>query len=231
MTKNKIVSLVLAAAVAGSVCLGGGATPALAAKKTTQLYASGKGTRTNPWHIRTAKQFSNIRKHLNGNFILDKNISLSSYKDFDPIGSFTGDKKDDEQASTKTAFTGTFDGNGKTISNVSITANGEKGVGLFGAVSGKGVIRDLTVKNATVENGGFYVTQYKEYYPTPASISVDHCYADADITNGRIIGVIAGYISEDSSIDKCGGSVRFQGKDVSELTGGTPATISVDTLG
>ncbi len=72
---------------------------------------------------------SNDNYPLNGSYKLTKNISLSSYDNWTPIGS-------------SSAFSGTFEGNGKTISGLKVNASGTY-AGLFGQVSG-------TVKNLTV---------------------------------------------------------------------------------
>lgn len=49
-------------------------------------------------------------------------------------------------------FTGTFDGNGKTISNLTIDRPGEENVGLFRVIRG-GTIKNLTLKDAAVTGG------------------------------------------------------------------------------
>lgn len=383
-------------------------------------FASGKGTKTNPWHIKTAAQFNNVRKHLDGNFVLDNDIDLKGYKNFQPIGSFTPkSEKEPEQASPKTAFSGTFDGNGKTIKN--LTMNGsvkQLGYGLFGTVIG--TTRDLNVQNANVKasggtnpmggnggvgavvglasgnakidgvkligknkvtgnnmvgglvgasnnklirnctavadvvlagnssakeftqcagvlvggdegtslenchalggtvtangkiekqtginglgglagcaigaqsvlrctaknivinandyamligglagfagigggqytlikdcivdnvtinapanaeriggivGGGFYVTAYKQYYAVPTALKVDNCYATAKISGGRIVGSIAGYVSEDSTVTRSAANVTYKGAPLALQVGGNTKTIPISQVG
>lgn len=81
-----------------------------------------------------------IRKELNGNFKLVKDIDLSDYR-----------------SNTNTAnqgwlpipnFTGVFNGNGHTISGLRINRTGSSFLGLFGSVNG------ATIKNVTVALGG-----------------------------------------------------------------------------
>ncbi|MFS0988993.1 S8 family serine peptidase [Enterococcus casseliflavus] len=81
-----------------------------------------------------------IRKELNGNFKLVKDIDLSDYR-----------------SNTNTAnqgwlpipnFTGVFNGNGHTISGLRINRTGSSFLGLFGSVNG------ATIKNVTVTLGG-----------------------------------------------------------------------------
>lgn len=77
-------------------------------------------------------------KKLAGNYILTQDIDMGPLPaEFPGIGS--------ESA----PFTGTFDGNGKTISNLSIYQPGETNVGLFRVVFG-GTVKNLTLQNAEV---------------------------------------------------------------------------------
>lgn len=371
-------------------------------------FASGNGTKTNPWHIKTAAQFNNVRKHLNGNFVLDNNIDLKNYKNFQPIGVYTkGTGGDEEQANPKTAFTGTFDGNGKTIKNVSISTQTPYSAGLFGTISGSSIIRNLNVENvnvkgtmgvggvvglassnalidgvklvgnsnkvagnhlvggligsannklvrnctakadvtitadngyqaagvlmggdegASLENchalggsvtsngkasnntgmnglgglagcamsvpsvlrctaknitikahdydmliggllgfsglakgstlikdcivdnvtidapataeriggivgGGYYTTMYKQYYAVPTTFTVENCYVTAKITNGRVVGSIAGYVSENSRINRCAADVQYKGVKLVPQIGGSTQTLPISQVG
>ncbi|MDR0399332.1 MAG: hypothetical protein LBH51_00125 [Treponema sp.] len=107
-----------------------------------------------PVVIKTAAELDAIRNNLNGNYILDADIDLSSYTNFNPIGVFTpisDAPEDSETPKLELAFTGVFDGNGHKISNLAISAPTQAGVGLFGCVAGvNGVVKNLVVENATV---------------------------------------------------------------------------------
>jgi len=76
---------------------------------------------------------------LSDNYMLNKNISLT--KEWKAIG-------DDN-----TSFTGIFDGNGFTISNLTITDKKAKYKGLFGLVEG-GTIHNLTLSNVDIDSPG-----------------------------------------------------------------------------
>ena len=73
---------------------------------------------------------------LSGSYKLTKNISLSDYDNWAPIGS-------------SSAFSGTFEGNGKTISGLKVNSSGTY-AGLFGQVSG--TIKNLTVTGSVTLN-------------------------------------------------------------------------------
>lgn len=56
-----------------------------------------------------------------------------------PVGIFepkSDVEEDAETPNTALAFTGTFDGNGHTLSNIKIDASDNNGVGLFGCIWG-----------------------------------------------------------------------------------------------
>jgi len=91
--------------------------------------------------INTAQQLSNIRNNLSGNFIMMNDIDLTGWGNWVPIGALSG------------AFTGTLDGNGYAIKNLSINANSSDETayyGLFGYISGYVVNVGLTNSNIIV---------------------------------------------------------------------------------
>lgn len=98
-------------------------------------------------------------------------IDLSGYDNWEPIGTFQplSDKPEDAKtADLEVAFTGTFDGNGYTISNVTIDQPDGTAVGLFGCTAGEeensSSIHNLTVENVDVTGasmvGGVVGVQY-----------------------------------------------------------------------
>jgi hypothetical protein len=121
-------------------------------------FAGGSGTSESPWEIANAAQLDNVRNHLDGNFILTSDIDLSSYENWVPVGVFepaSDAPEDAENPNMEAVFSGTFDGNGHTISNIRINhPQIYVGAGLFGVNFGS--IRDLVVKNVNVT--GYYLT-------------------------------------------------------------------------
>lgn len=112
---------------------------------------AGSGTADDPYQIATAQQFDSIRNDLTAHYILTQDIDLSSVADFQPIGAVTfADADEDGNMKAGKAFTGTLDGNGKTISNVIVKDNGNLiGVGIFGVTMNQASITDLTLCNVT----------------------------------------------------------------------------------
>ena len=73
--------------------------------------------------ITTAEELSNIRSNLDGDYVLNNDIDLSSIANWQPIGTIAN------------PFTGTLDGNGHTISNLTINRPTEDNIGLFGVIN------------------------------------------------------------------------------------------------
>ena len=107
------------------------------------VYMDGLGTAAYPYQISTADQLKLFRDIVNGSngqapnaaacAVLTANIDLNN-EPWTPIG-----------PDRDSAYTGTFDGQGHTVKNLSVTVNGQPGrAGLFGCVK-DGTIRKLTV--------------------------------------------------------------------------------------
>jgi len=113
------------------------------------VFAGGNGTESDPYQVATAVQLNAARNNLSASYILTADIDLSGYENWTPIGTL------DENifgngGHSDIAFSGTFDGNGHTVSNLTAIHQDLAGVGLFGAASSDAVIKNLTVENATV---------------------------------------------------------------------------------
>ncbi|MDR1183710.1 MAG: hypothetical protein LBK67_02815 [Coriobacteriales bacterium] len=89
-----------------------------------------------------------------------------------------------------TAFTGSFDGNGKTISNLGLS--GTTYLGFFGYTGGAAVIENLTLKDFSIE-GTSSLGAVVAY--SAATTTIKDCAASGTITaNGSNIGGITGYL-------------------------------------
>ena len=126
-------------------------------ESSTSPFAGGQGTLEAPYQIATAEQLAKVKDYRDKSFILVSDIDLSSYGNWDPIGTFNMEIDDPEKgevAKSSLAFVGRFDGNGHTISNLTVNRPDTWGVGLFGLVMGNATftsIRNLTVSNADVK--------------------------------------------------------------------------------
>ena len=116
--------------------------------KTDKLFGGGKGTKKNPYQIKTVKQFKNIGKNtttLKKNYVLKKNLNFKN-KTIKSIGMVT--MSDMMKGDMSKAFSGTFDGKNHTLSNIKVGLDkGELGTGIFEIITG--AVKNLKVKNVT----------------------------------------------------------------------------------
>jgi len=92
-----------------------------------------------PVEISNAEELQQVRGDLDGHYVLVDDIDLSHIKDFTPIGGY-----DD-------GFTGTLDGNGHTISNLTIDRPDGANEGLFFGMDG--TVENLTLRDVKVTGG------------------------------------------------------------------------------
>jgi hypothetical protein len=116
---------------------------------TTGSYHNGTGTAASPYGICTWAQLNNVRNNLSAYFILLDNLDSSSANytgignTWRPLGNVT------------IQFSGNFNGNKKTISNLIVNLSGNDRVGLFGYMT-LGNISNLGLINSSV-TGDYYV--------------------------------------------------------------------------
>ncbi len=133
--------------------------------------------------IKTAEELNKIREDLYGSYVLMNDIDLSGYDDWNPIGS------------SSAAFSGKFDGQGHTITGLTVKENITAGtllspsyaVGLFGVCNG------AQIKNVAIENADVSIINTSGY-GYASNINGDYSiYA----------GIIAGYITNSSVVYNC----------------------------
>jgi len=174
-------------------------------------FASGDGTKLNPYVIETPSQLAKLANDVNGGtsyegcyFVQkisirlndttfeDWNLRLSVINKWTPIG-----------ASSTTPFKGNFDGSGFSVNGIYIDSNA-KAAGLFGYTSGA-VIQNVNVKYSIINAGEF-----------AGSIvgfnggDVYKCTTNATVTGTDYVGGIAGYSAD--RIDYCTSEAKVIGK-------------------
>ena len=162
------------------------------------IFAGGSGSSEDPWKIATAEQLDRIRDDLTGHYTLIGDIDLSGYENWMPIGTFqprSDAPEDAEVPHPDYAFTGTFDGAGHTISNLTISCEAPMGAGLFGCASGTesnaASIGHFTLKDVNVS--GFYLVGGAvglQFMNCP--VSDIHLEGDNKLTGMQGIGGIIG---------------------------------------
>lgn len=185
---------------------------------------TGSGTETVPYQISTADQLKLFRDIVNGAggqtqnrgayAVLTADIDLNN-EPWTPIGT-----------DRDSAYTGTFDGQGHTVKNLSVTVNGQPGrAGLFGCVK-DGSIRKLTVAGSvscTANQGwcgGIAGYAMDETIENCASLCTVSC-TGIDARVGGIVGLVD-YNSHTLIIRDCYniGNITGNGNTGSSDTGG-----------
>ncbi len=162
----------------------------------------GAGTEASPYLIYTAAQLGEFRDKVNtanddgigdtGAWAkLMDDITLTG--DWTPIKGFTG------TYGAAVPYTGTFDGNGHTISglNVNVAAAGADSAGLFGTVGEGAVIKDLTISGSTIKvnkagYAGAFIGQAKGAVTLTNCHTTDTVTVAADTTTTSDVGGLVG---------------------------------------
>ena len=146
--------------------------------------------------ITTAEELAGMAEDLTADYVLDADIDLTGIT-WTPIGTYkpSGESEEEQEIpASDTAFTGTFDGQGHTISNLTITGEDGIAVGLFGCIANTEV-GNFTLENASTE-GTIMVADAVGYSFT----STVH---DVHLVNGKVTA----YAGEMSAEGMYGGIV------------------------
>ncbi len=187
----------------------------------------GQGTQSNPYKIASVSDLNTLRSQSASNnfdgvyFELTSDIAFNSSQsnNFSPI------------ASGSYYFQGVLNGNGHTISGVRMSIS-EMGKGLFGAIGGNGVVKNLKVTNTQISawNQSGIIASYSEG-------TIEDCTIGSDVVlnainpNGSQYGSIVGFtrggrishcISEASiTLSSADGGYNSMGGIVGELNSAT----------
>lgn len=144
--------------------------------------------------IYNAAELYNVRNNLGGSYVLVNDINISSYSNWNPIGT------------SAKPFTGTFDGNGKIITGLKkstqITVDY---YGLFGCTNGA-KIKDLCLKDINIVipllNGDTIVTYAGGIIGIAKNTTITNCSTYGQIS-AFVVGGIAGRIDAGTIIREC----------------------------
>ncbi|MFP4289584.1 MAG: T9SS type A sorting domain-containing protein [Bacteroidales bacterium] len=159
----------------------------LAAAASNNSFSQGQGTAEDPFIVSNAQELDQVRNYPGAYFIQTEDISLTDFQvglGWEPIGTI------------ENPFTGHYNGNGYSISNLRITRQGEPYVGLFGFAGAKGsqktVIKNITLENVTVIGGfatGALAGQIKGNHNTRIeNSSVNNGIVRGDEAVGGLVG-------------------------------------------
>jgi len=129
----------------------------------------------------TATDLQGMNGNLTGNYVLGSNIDAAA------TGAWNGNAGFEPVGDGATSFTGTFDGLGHTISNLSIYRPGTDYVGLFGKADG--AIRNVGLVGGSVTGGSSVGGLVADYH----SGSISNSYTTGAVIGQNYVGGLVGY--------------------------------------
>ncbi len=174
--------------------------PGVALAEENGDFAGGSGTEADPWKIGNWHHLNNVRNHLDAYFKLindlnEQSVGYAVYNTdagWEPIGT------------SGSRFTGTFDGDGHTISGLFINRPGENGIGLFGYTN-----------NAAIKNLGLVDFDVTGNDNVGGLVGVNHgnitsSHTMGNVTGQEVVGGLVGY--NDGTIENSYATVSVEGK-------------------
>ena len=183
--------------------------------QTASQPSEGDGKTGNPYIITKAEELAWFRDQVNGGnkkicAKIADNVEVIDLKDF--CHAADASKKIDEQSwvpigNSDKLYQGTFDGNGKTITNLYINAS-QVNMGLFGYTYG-GTIKNLTFEYANVTNTNNYAGVLVGKASGGSTLQNIKISNTCQIKGGQYTGGIAGYL--DGNAYNCVNCATVQG--------------------
>lgn len=181
--------------------------------KPESVYGGGTGSAEDPYLIYTAMQLyklSLLECDWQNSFKLMDDIDMGIYINNEFLGI----------GFSHTPFNANFDGNNKTISNLSITAQGRGYAGMFGAVYGTGnEIKNIILENLNIQTGGSYTGGLIGRLGADDSV-IKNCHITSGyVHGGSYTGGLIGFnlYSDNGTISNCSSASEVNGR---MLTGG-----------
>ncbi len=194
-----------------AICMLVSLLPTMALAAETEPWGGGDGSAGyKAYEISTVEQLKELAKHVNEGqdysgkyFKLTANIDLAG-EDWTPIGT------------KEHSFKGHFDGNNKTISNLTINNADLDYAGLFGKLETSGELKNVTINNVSITAGAQVgALAGSAYTGTVSGVTVK---GNIQIKGSYKVGGLAG--EGYAKIDKC----VVDGADGSTITGSYKAT-------
>ena len=151
--------------------------------------------------VTSAEGLKNIAELVNEEWKLDINITLTNNIDLTGID-WTPIGKDDNKA-----YTGTFDGNGKTITGLTVTRS-NRYTGLFGFI--KGTVKNVVLTEVNITSGTFVGGVAGWSFGG----NIENCSVSGSVSgsSGSDVGGVVGY-QQVGSITGCSSSVTVKGTE------------------
>ncbi len=187
-------------------------------------FSGGDGSELSPYEITTIEELNAVRDYMDDNFILMNDLDL--YDATREGGDFWNDGAGWEPIGNDiNKFTGNFDGDGHTISNLFINRESTQYQSLFGYAYDTAVIENLGVININV-TGSHSVGGLVGY--GHGATTINNCYSTGVVVgNGVRTGGLVGWLTQDGVINNSYSTATVSGTTaVGGLVGYALGTIS-----
>ncbi|GAB3034012.1 hypothetical protein GCM10025298_23720 [Natronobiforma cellulositropha] len=166
------------------------------------------------YEVETLSQLQCIEDEgLDHDYVLVEDIDASETEDwnegdgFEPIG----DSADNSWTEGNETVNGTFDGNGRTIANLTIDRDEADFVGLFGVIGSEGTVSDLTLESATVTGNDRVGGLSGQNWGTVSNLTLESATVTGNDDVGGLIGENRGTVSDVSTSTDVAGSGTIGG--------------------
>ncbi|MFI4911807.1 MAG: GLUG motif-containing protein [Sedimentisphaeraceae bacterium JB056] len=179
-------------------------------------FDGGEGTPENPWLISNEQQLNKINSDITASYALSADIELANVYTDSVIAS---------SQDNSVIFTGRFNGNGWTISNLNIDGGEKSNIALFGNLGEGGVVRDLRIEGVNVDGSNCVGSLVGR-----SNGVISDCFIDGDqsiVTGDQFVGGLVGIALTKSQISGCYTDVEVQASNsrVGGLVGQTSGSI------
>lgn len=164
---------------------------------------------TTPIVINNINDLQAVQNNLSANYVLGANIDAAGFS-FTPIGSAAN------------PFTGIFDGQGHTISNLTIHNVSNTDAGLFGDIGTTGTVSNVGLINESVTSsysnvGGLVGTNFG---------TVSQSYVTGNVSGATLVGALVGFNGASGSIARAYATGTANGQIAGGLVGVNDGAIS-----
>ncbi len=169
-------------------------------------FAGGDGSAADPWQIETKADLEAVNDDLTAHYILNNDIWLTNNVYTHSVIATN------EVVGVYDRFTGSFNGNGFAVKNLTISGGENKFIGLFGIVDDGAEIYDLGVEDC-------YITGRKNVGALAGDVSlvrIDNCYSTGNVIGnesnvGGLVGFFTGCVTNSYSTAYATGADDFVG--------------------
>ncbi len=175
------------------------------------IFAGGDGTVENPYQISTMGHLEAVNSNLSSHYILINNIDLGSTIYTKAI---VAPHMSTDRVFQGVKFSGSFNGNGFVIKNLTIAYSPNSYIGLFGCISISGNVSYVGVKTCNI-SGGDYVGGLAGYNEGTITAS----YTMGGVNGTTDVGGLVGYNDSIGTIENSYSDCSVNGGNVGGLVG------------